>query len=185
MAWAPRLFHSTGPALGPLTAAALPGTPPSCSLSLLSPAPLSACCPSSHFPPSFLCASFFCRSLKPPSFITLWTGSRYCAALTLQGASARAGVRPPAPGRSGHGPCEGGGPATPPRADRAPEAMTAPPGKALGAALGGVATPSLLGARGRAALTLRAGATSQDPPGCHRPCPLCLAESRPNPARGS
>ena len=41
---------------------------------------------SSHCTLSFLCASFFCRSLKPPSFITPWTGSRYCVFLaTLSG----------------------------------------------------------------------------------------------------
>lgn len=44
-----------------------------CTLGCLLPPPTF----SSHFPLSFLCASFFCRSLKPPSFITPWTGSRY------------------------------------------------------------------------------------------------------------
>lgn len=43
-------------------------------------------------PPSFLC-----RNLKPPSFITLWTGSRYCP--HPQGASVGAGGRPLAPGK--------------------------------------------------------------------------------------
>lgn len=55
---------------------------------------------SSHCTLSFLCASFFCRSLKPPSFITQWTGSRYCTFLaTLSGASAQPGGRPPALGK--------------------------------------------------------------------------------------
>lgn len=55
---------------------------------------------SSHCTLSFLCASFFCRSLKPPSFITQWTGSRYCAFLTtLSGASAQPGGRPLALGK--------------------------------------------------------------------------------------
>lgn len=34
--------------------------------------------PSSHLPLSILCASFSYRNLKLPSFITQWTGSRYC-----------------------------------------------------------------------------------------------------------
>ena len=70
--------------------------PPSPLLSSGGP-PLSS---SSHFPLSFLCASFFCRNLKAPSFITQWTGSRYCAFLTaLLGASAQAVGRPLALGK--------------------------------------------------------------------------------------
>lgn len=74
---------------------------------LLPPSPLLSQAPawgpllsSSHCALSFLCASFFCRSLKPPSFITQWTGSRYCAFLaTLSGASAQPGGRPLALGK--------------------------------------------------------------------------------------
>lgn len=78
------------PLAASLHPALLPPSPLLCQAPAVGP-PLSS---SSHFPLSFLCASFFCRSLKPPSFITQWTGSRYCAfLLTLSGASAQAGGR--------------------------------------------------------------------------------------------
>ena len=106
---------------------------------------------SSHCTLSFLCASFFCRSLKPPSFITQWTGSRYCAFLaTLSGASAQPGGRPPALGKVWDVDpgeafvlrqvcCD----PPPSRQDRAPRVHGLLLwGKAPGAALGGTVVPS-------------------------------------------
>lgn len=81
-----------------LTAAPPPGgcsprTPPS----LPVPSAPRPCWPPAAPP---LIPSFLCRNLKPPSFITLWTGSRYCP--HPLGASVGAGGRPLARERAGH-----------------------------------------------------------------------------------
>lgn len=77
--WARRASPASSASCHPRSAALLPSTHPLLSL------------------PSFLpLCFFFRRSLKPPSFITPWTGSRYCCALSAPlGACAQAGARPP------------------------------------------------------------------------------------------
>lgn len=179
--WPGRLACSIRwPAPGPLTAA--PRTPlPVPPL----PALLGTCCPPSHPPPSFPCASFFCRSLKPPSFITLWTGSRYRTALTLCGASAGAGGRALAPGKVWALTQWGRCPGTPPKAGQSPESTGCSSPDSLKCCPWRHRCTQPTGVKGQCSLVSEQGPLLGTLLAAVGPVHSALAETRPSAARSS
>lgn len=176
---------SLPPALSQAPVTAAPPAPPAAALPAPCPLPLWGL-PPSH--PSLLPLYFLPRrNLRPPSFITRWTGSRYSSSLRPPGASVRPGAAPaPAPRKVPNvtlgnlcAQTRAGGKRPLPRSTQPTRTRLRLRGRAWVRPLPGPWSPSPWGTRARACCPQHVH--SQDPPGC--PVRPTLAETRPSMAR--